>query len=471
MKNRFSSCLLALLIIFIIVAPITLSPVIIPAAQAEQPKTRSLGLGYVLLAKSGIHPAFLRPGSAVYSSELHGVISELQTNSLPIPATSCAPPSCIPANYVAIGRHEEVYINANGKFGATQRKYNLADYTSSCTGTIVSDSDYGSFLIYTFSSDVGTSSPMTVTDSWVKGLTFNTGPSLLSSGGGQPSGAGCDTTKSIFVMAVAASLPAGSGWSYSPSGIFTINVGSISKSTLYYLEFYYFAKVSNPNTSFFASKPSLLFSPSSLSSGTQYIVSSGISPFSVKPPGASWPDYVRVATFIPPWVAESGTGTWFVGADPWYWDGSVTCSFPSSTCLISGYNYQGWGVTRWPYDPPWDVTSANPIQFSWNHVYYGQLVYSGEPFGGCYYETTARVGVDFLSIGSDLLATQSSYPNNLPKAVGVPNGVRISMDVTINMGTVTDSFGNVFTVYNGVDSWVDWHARTPAYTTSTSPEC
>jgi hypothetical protein len=461
LKNRLASCLLALGIIFIIVAPITLSRVSMPAALAAQPKTRSLGLGYLLLAKSGVHPASMSAGS---SSELQSIISELQTNSLPVPA-SFVPP----ANYIAIGRHEEVYINANNNFGATQRKYNLADWTSSCTGTIVSDSSYGSFLIYAFSSDVGTSSPMTVTDSWVKGLTFNTGPSLLSSGGGQPSGASCDTTKSIFVVAVAANLPSGSSWSYSPSGTFTINVGSIASSTFYYLEFYYFAKTSNSNTNFFASKPSIIFSPSTLASNTQYIVTSGITPFSVKPPGASWPVWARVATRVPPWVAQSGTGTWFVGADPWYWDGSHTCSFPPSPCSVDKV---GTGLTRWTYSPPWQVTSANPIQFSWNHVYYGQLVYSGQPFSGCNYKTMARVGVDFLSIGTDLVATQSSYPNNLPKvAAGYPNNVRISMDGTINMGTVTDSMGNIFYVYNGVESWVDWVARTPAYGTSTPTNC
>ena len=463
-KNRLASCLLALGIVFIMVAPITLS--LVSVAQAEQTKTRSLGLGYALLAKSGIRPAALRPGSAVYSSELQSITSELQSNSLPIPASFSEPP-----NYIAIGRHEEVYINANSNFAATQRKYNLADWTPSCKGTIVSDSDYGSFLIYTFSSDVGTTSTMTVTDSWVAGLTFNTGPSLLSPAGGTPSGASCGTSSSVFVAAAAVSLPAGSSWSYS-SGKFTIIVGSMSPSTLYYLAFYYFPKTTNTNANFFSTKPTLLFSPTTLTSGTQYIVTVGVGPFSVKPPGASWPDYVRVATHLPSYLDESN-GVWFVGADPYYWDGSYTCSFPGGTCPN---DYQGAGDTRWGYSPPWDVTSANPIQFSWDHLYYGQLVFSGISFSGCNYEDRGEVGVDFLSIGTDLLATQSSYPNNLPKvsfASGTyPTGVRISMDGAIDMGSVSVSSSyigtNLFEVWNGVESWVDWHARTPVFGSSLS---
>lgn len=463
MKNKLTgACLIALSIIFMIVAPSRVVMPAAPTAQAEQPEIRSPGLGYLLLAKSGIgiHPD---SASAALSSELKGMISELQTNSLPVPAAFVAP-----ANYIAISRHEEVYVNADPHFKATQRIYNLGDplWTNGvCTGTIVSDSDYGSFLIYAFSTDVGTSSAITVTDSWVKGLTFNTGPSLLSPGGGPVPGTSCDTTRSVFIMAVAVSLPSESSWSYDPkSGTFTINVGSMSSSTFYYLEFYYFAKKTNTSANFFAKKPSQLFSPSTLVSGSQYIVTSGMSQFSVKPPGASWPDYLRVYTRIPPGVAQDGTGIWFVGADPYYWDGSTRppCSFPGGSC---SYDEQGTGVARWGYGLPWDVTSANPIQFSWNHVYYGQLVYSGALFGGCDYENKARVGVDFLSVGTDLVAAQSSYPNNLPKvAAGYPNNVRISMDGTIKMGTVTDSFGNIFDVYNGVESWVDWDARSPVYT-------
>jgi hypothetical protein len=463
LKNKLTgSCLLAISIIFLIVAP---SRVVMPAAQTEQPKTRSLGLGYLLLAESGIQPASMSPTA---SNELQGLISERQANSLPAPAAFVEPP-----NYIAIARHEEVYINANEKFAATQRLYDVAEFDSSCTGTIVSDSDYGSFLIYAFSTDVGTSSPITVTDSWVKGLTFNTGPSLLSPGGGQPSGASCDTAESVFVMAVAVNLPSESSWSYDPkSGTFTITVGSMEvMPTFYYLEFYYFAKKTNSDTNFFAKKPSLLLSPSTLVSGTEYIVTSGVSPFNVKSPsGTSLPDWVRIATRIPPWVAQSGEGTWFVGADPFNWDGDKRppCSFPDGSC---SYDTQGSGTARWTYGPPWDVTSANPIQFSWNHIYYGQLVYSGEPFVGCTYKTRAQVGVEFLSIGTDLVATKSSYPNNLPMVTGTdPTKVRISMDGSMKMGTVTDSMGNNFDVYNGIENWIDWTARMPGYTVKT-PIC
>jgi hypothetical protein len=45
------------------------------------------------------------------------------------------------------------------------------------------------------------------------------------------------------------------------------------------------------------------------------------------------------------------------------------------------------------------------------------------------------------------------------------------MDGAIKMGTITDSYGNVFTVWNGVESWVDWYARTPAYGASTPTNC
>jgi hypothetical protein len=62
------------------------------------------------------------------------------------------------------------------------------------------------------------------------------------------------------------------------------------------------------------------------------------------------------------------------------------------------------------------VTSYNPITFSWNHVYYGQLVRSTTPINtvtGCVFNNKGDVGVDFVNTGVDVVAA-STYPNNLP---------------------------------------------------------
>lgn len=453
--SRFQLTIIAAITLTLIIIFPTLFPAAVFStnkAGAAETHRRNPALGLL------VREAY---GFPLSSADAQDMLAELSTIALPQPAVD---PTAVPANYIAIGRQQEIFVYADKNFAPKSHKIDLGgDPFDVCSGsTYASDADYEDYLIYVFGTDVGTSTSMTVTDLWVKGLSFND-PTLFSPNGGTPSvsTSTCDTTKAYFVDWVKSTLPTGSSWLYdSKTGQFTITVSAMDASPLYYLLIAYFPKKTNVNL--FTAKPKLLSSvtPTTnppLIEDQQYLVKSGVSKFSIKPVKGSYnPDYVRVATRIPWWLAKDGTGVWFVNADPDWWDqsnlGSTSPPVGFTTAFPPNANAQS-GQTRWRYSIPWDITSY-PQAFSWDHVYEGQLTFSGDTFTDCSdFKTRGQVGADFPNTGLDFVVAG----NWLVVKPAYPDNVRLSMDGSIDMGYIDSRVDSE--VYNGMWSWVDYVAR------------